>query len=771
MVAAPDNLPADLTSFVGRRQEITEVRQLLATTRLVTLTGVGGVGKTRLALRVARDVRRAFADGVFLVELAALQDPALLPHALIEVLKIPEQSARAPMAVLGDYLRHRQVLLVLDGCEHLLEAAARLSDTLLRSAADLRILATSRQALMIDGEHVHHVAPLPVPDPEVPVAGPGTQYPALALFAERAAAVVPGFKITPDNEEAITRLCRRLEGIPLAIELAAVRLRALTVHELADRLASRLDLLTGGSRTAPARHQTLTATIDWSYDLCTPTEQTLWARASIFAGSFTLEAVEGVCTDDSLPPAAVLDAVTSLTSKSIFAREEHGRRVRFRMLETIREYGQARLQETGTELALRRRHRDWYLRLVERGTAEWVGPMQEEWATTLQLEHANLRTALEFCLSQPEEVRIGLHMAGLPWFLQLALGSMTESRHWLERALQLDTEPSVERARALCTLGFIALNQGDPAAGAILEEGHALARQTHDKAVFGYALHGLGVHAMFNGDVAGAVQLFHEALDTYERADVPADPTIRLKITLSTAYLFQDDLDEAFRLLQEARSRCEQRGDRLFLSYALWGIGFVKFARGELDEAAAHLREALRMKRPLRDNIGLAFTLDLLAWTTVAKGEGERAAVLLGGASQLWQSLGAQLFGSKELMARREQFEDEARRLIGDKAFDAAFVRGSELAIDEILAFACQEKRPAIPQQPRRAAAVITRREREIAELVASGLSNKEIAASLVISPRTAEGHVEHILAKLGFNSRAQIAAWVAAQRPPEKSS
>jgi non-specific serine/threonine protein kinase len=764
---AANNLPADLTSFVARRAEAAQIRQLLATSRLVTLVGVGGVGKTRLALHTARDVQRAFPDGVFLVELAALKDPVLLPHTVIHALAIPEQSSRAPMNILADYLRHRQILLVLDNCEHLLESAAELTAALLRSAPGLRILATSRQGLRVPGEHIMPVPTLPLPASDVRLApGLATQYAALALFAERAAAVVPGFGITAENEAAVLRLCERLEGIPLAIELAVVRLRVLRVADLAARLDRRFQMLTEGSRTAPERHQTLRAAIDWSFDLCTPAEQLLWARASVFAGSFDLEAMEAICADGMLPPEAILDTVAGLTDKSILIREEHAGHVRFRMLETLREYGQAHLREHGTEPALKQRHRDWYVRFVEEASAEWFGPRQEGWSARLQLEHANLRMALEFCLAQPGQVRIGLHLAGIPWFLWVACGFLTEGRYWLDRALSLDTDPCPERAWALGTDGYIAVLQGDlEAGGAVLEECRSLALELDDPAALAYATHLLGLCAMFKDDLARAVELFLEGLARYEATDVPHDYPNSLRIALATTYLLQNDVDQAFDVVRDVHRRCEQRGERWLLSYAIWGLGFVALARGQLEQADVHLRDSLRIKRFFHDTLGLAFALDVLAWTAAARGEGERAAVLLGGASQLWQTFGAQLFGSKHLMTRREQFEEQARQIIGDHAFDAAFARGNDLTVDETLTYALQERVSTAPTQSRRAVTELTRREREIADLVADGMSNKEIASTLVISFRTAEGHVEHILTKLGFTSRAQIAAWVTGQR------
>jgi DNA-binding CsgD family transcriptional regulator len=436
------------------------------------------------------------------------------------------------------------------------------------------------------------------------------------------------------------------------------------------------------------------------------------------------------------------------------------------MLETIREYGQARLRESGTEPALKQRHRNWYVRLVEEASAEWFGPRQEGWSTRLLLEHANLRIALEFCLAQPDQMRIGLHLAGIPWFLWVACGLLTEGRYWLDRALSLDTDPNPERAWALGTDGYIAVLQGDlEAGGAVLEECRSLALELDDPAALAYAAHLLGLCAMFKDDLAGAVELLLEGLARYEATDVTHDYPNGLRMQLATTYLLQNDVDQACDVVRDVHRRCEQSGERWLLSYAIWGLGFVALARGQLDQADVHLRDSLRIKRFFHDTLGLALALDVLAWTAAARGEGERAAVLLGGASQLWRTFGAQLFGSKHLMTRREQFEEQARQIMGNHAFDAAFARGSDLTVDETLTYALQERVSTAPTQSRRAATELTRREREIADLVADGMSNKEIASTLVISFRTAEGHVEHILTKLGFTSRAQIAAWVTGQR------
>ena len=762
-----DDLPADLTSFVGRRQEMADVRQLLSRFRIVTLTGLGGVGKTRLAMRVSRELRKAFPNGTWLVELAALQDPALLPQNVINALHIPEASARAPITVLTEYLRHQQMLLVLDNCEHLLEACAVLIDAVLRAAAEVRVLATSRQALGVPGEALFVVPPLPVPEPDAVLsAGAAVQYPAMALFAERGSAVVREFAITTGNQAAVARLCQRLEGIPLAIELAAARLRVLPVADLAARLDNRFELLTKGSSSGPARHRTLQATIDWSYELCTPAEQTLWARTSVFAGSFDLDGAQAVCSDTRLPPRAILDTVAGLVDKSIVVREERAGQVRFRLLETIREYGQAKLHASGGVRALRQRHREWYAHLIDAVAAEWFGPRQQEWLIRLQLEYPNLRTALEFCVAEPGQTRAGFHLAGIPWFLWTACGFLAEGRYWLDRLLALDTDPNLDRAQALGTGGYVAALQGDQSAAAVmLEESKLLARRLGDPRAQAYATHVLGLSAMFNGDLEHASTLLEEALLTYAAVGAPDHLTGSLRIALGTCYLFQEDLERAVAHFTECRSRCEQREERWLLSYVFWGLGFVELSRGELEPAAAHARESLRIKRFFHDTLGLSMALDLLAWIMAAQGAGERAAVLLGAAARLWRTFGLQLFGSKHFIARREQSTEQAHRALGDRAFEAALARGRELPLDKALAFALDERPTAAATPPRSGATTLTRREKEIADLVANGLSNKEIAAKLVISLRTAEGHVEHILAKLGFTSRAQIAAWGAEQR------
>ncbi|HVE27167.1 MAG TPA: AAA family ATPase, partial [Sporichthya sp.] len=455
---APRGLPSGLTTFVGREPEVTDVCAALRSGRLVTLTGPGGVGKTRVAARAASDVASWFADGVHMFELASLREARLLAQTLVDGLGLADRGVTLePVRALAQYVREQQLLLVLDNCEHLREAAAELVSLLLRDSPHLRVLITSRQALGVPGERIVNVPPLPLPGEADQVAGDS---PALELFRDRASAVLPGFRITPANRADVVALCRQLDGLPLAIELAAARLRVLSLRDLVDRLGGHLNLLADRGRATDERHRTIEATMAWSFELCSEPEQALWARASVFAGSFDLDAAVGVCADEQLPADAVLDHVAALVDKSILLSEESEGHVRFRMLETVRQFGLARL--TPDQLrAGRSRHCAWYADLTGRLAQEWFGPDQPEWRGRMRREHANLRTALEFGVSDPSAGDTALRLIGVPWFLWAVPFSLIEHRHWLDGVLAATAPDSPHRAPALATAGIVAALQGD----------------------------------------------------------------------------------------------------------------------------------------------------------------------------------------------------------------------------------------------------------------------------------------------------------------------
>lgn len=746
-------LPAEVTSFVGRRHEVAEVKQLLSKARAVTLTGVGGVGKTRLALRVAADVCRAFPDGVWLVELAEVDGPELVVQSIVESLEIRDRSLRPPIDVLAEHLRDLHALLILDNCEHVLHECAVVADQLLRAAPDLRILATSRQSLGIAGEQI-----LPVPALQLPLTDNSrlpaeslTRFDAVRLFAERAQAVLPAFAVTEDNRDAVLRICQRLDGMPLGIELAAVRLRALSVEELLARLDDRFRLLTAGSRAVLPRHQTLRALIDWSHALCTERERQMWARVSVFAGGLDLAAAEAVCSGDGIAPEDVVDLIIGLVDKSVLIREEDGRGVRYRLLDTIRDYGREQLAESGEEATLQRRHRDYFRDLAAQARARLFGPSQVAWFTRLQQEHANLRGALEYSFGNPAEARTGLAMAAdllYHWITSYYLG---EGRGWLERGLAADTGPSEVRARALWSDSWLAIIQADIAtARARLEECSTLGNQS------GYIALYSGMIAMYQGASESAVTLYEEALAQHRARQDPVGEALTL-IRLSLAHSFLGNAALAVSLGEECLAVCEAHGEGWHRAYTMMALGVEVWRQGDTQRATALEKESLVFNRALGDSLGVGINLEVLAWIAATEARHQRAARLLGALQTIWHSAGATLSGYGHMVAYHDECVVTTREALGEAAFRTTFEKGAGLPYDEALAYALEEDQPAEEVEP----SPLTRRETEIAQLVAQGLSNKDIAATLVIAQRTAEGHIEHILRKLDFHSRAQIAAWV----------
>ncbi|MEU4424888.1 LuxR C-terminal-related transcriptional regulator [Actinoplanes sp. NPDC024001] len=722
------NLPAELSSFVDRGTERAELKRLLSAARLVTVTGIGGVGKTRTALRAAAEMRRAFPDGAWLVDLATLSGPGLLTETVAQTLGVQDQTTRPPADSLADYLAGRRLLLVLDTCEHLAAACATLVRTLLRTAPGLRVLATSRQPLGTDGEHLLALLPLPADA-------------AVTLFTERAAAA--GTTLTPTDHPTVAQLCERLDGIPLGIELAAVRTRALPLHQIADRAR---------------RHDALRAAIDGSHDLCTPAEQLLWARASVFAGTFDLDAARHVCTDDQLPADDLIDVITGLVDKSVLHRDAD----RYRLLDTLRDYGLDQLRAAGAETTLRCRHRDHYLTLARHFDATWCGPDQARWCTRLTREHPNLRAALDFSLTEPGQQQAGLELAAALLYFWMACGHPREGRHYLDHALTLDDTPTPTRTRALWICAWICALQGDMAAA---EHRLAQARPHADTTATGWITYISSAIAAFSGDPHRALALAEESAALHRNGGDPGTGLLVAYAAQSIALAFLGEHDRAVTVTDHYRALCHQHHEHWARSYAHWARAIADLGRGDPATAVQHARDALRFKRQLGDHGGCAMAVDVLATAAATLGDATRAARLIGVAHRLWETVGLPQLGSPDLSATRVWTEQQARDTLGPRRFDTALTAGLTDDLTTGIAYALDEPAPHHPAGDHDWAPLTTR-EREVAALVADGLTNQQIADRLLISRRTANTHLEHILTKLDFSARTQIAAWVAARRP-----
>ncbi|MGV9947589.1 protein kinase domain-containing protein [Rhodococcus aetherivorans] len=758
-------LPLELTSFIGRRTELTEAKRLLSRSRLVTLTGIGGVGKTRLALRVATNTRRGFADGARLVELGDLRDGSLVGEVVAAGLGIRNRSPK-PLQTLVEFLAARQMLLVLDNCEQVVDAAADLIETLLRTCPGLRILATSREILDVPGEAVLRVQPLTVPETDRQPSLKGLpSYDAVTLFAERAAAAVPSFEVTADNAGTVARICARLDGLPLAIELAAARLRTMSPDQILQRLTNRYALLTRGSRSAPTRQQTLRWSIDWSYELCSPAEQQLWARLSVFAGSFELDAAEQVCMYDA-EPADLADLVASLVDKSILIRGDSGAMVRFRMLETLRDYGRDKLEQAGALVNLRRRHRSWYRQLALDAESGWISPLQLGWLSRLEREQSNLREAMEFSLPEADDAsaQAGLEIVTALFPFWLSRGLLREGRRWLDRALTLrDEQDTALRVKVLYSASILASRHEDlERAAALTEEGRVLA-EAHGSALDRALMqHAAGVHALHSGHPERAVGSFTAALDVLRGARSLLAYITTLH-ALGLAHEILGHAEDAAGCLEEAIRIAESHGESVSCGRSALTLGLVRWREGDRDRAVMLLRKGLELARLVDDPFGATWCLEILAWISSHENRFHRAAVLMAAAEVLRRRVGTSIVQIPDLTESHEECERITRRSLGPRAFAAAsregealgFAAGAAYALDEQASTASPHVGPAT---------VLTKRERQVVDLVAQGLTNRAIAARLVISPRTVQSHVEHVLTKLDISSRTQIAAWTAGQ-------
>ncbi len=778
---AGGNLPVELTSFVGRRRELAEVKRLLGGSRLLTLTGVGGTGKTRLAIRGSAQLRRAFPDGVWFVDLTALRvpelpilevrDPDMLAYLMMVALGLREQpGAGSPTEQLIGHLADRQTLLVLDNCEHLLPTSAVLAETLLMGCPRLRILATSREPLLVAGEVIFPVPPLPAPElGQGPVVAAVSRFEAVELFVARARAVMATFALTEENAGTVGELCRRLDGLPLAIELAAARIRVLVPGQILDRLTERFAVLGRGSRGAPERQQTLRACAEWSFDLCSKPERILWRRMSVFVGGCELEAVEGVCADSVLPAEDLLDLVADLVDKSILIGENTGGMFRYRMLEILRDYGQDRLTEAGEREELRRRHSDWYTDLAGRFEADLISSRQLEWLARVDRELPNLRAALDHSLATPGRIEAALTIPASLFLYWTLRGLHNEGRSWADQALDGPADPTTTRLRALYTSAGLSVMQGDlPAARERVRQGYEIAARRGDPRAYAFADAIRGVTEI-GGDLAEAERAWQRAVAWFATDPQEEDLAWRVKTLagLAIAKAMRGDAAGAAACHEAILAICQPRDETWYAGISLWSLGFGLWKQGDVPGAAARLRAGLLALRKVNDTVGTAWFMDGLAWVASHEGRHEYAATLLGATTRLAHTIGAPPAFFPEWATYHGQCEQRARAALGDQTYRAVFTSGENLPLEEAIAYALDEpSSPAAAAPPATdASATLTRRERQVAALVAAGLSNKEIAAELVISQRTAESHIEHILNKLGVANRTQVAAWVAAQR------
>ncbi|WP_307797337.1 LuxR C-terminal-related transcriptional regulator [Actinomadura barringtoniae] len=748
-----------MTSFIGRKDELGEVAQALERSRLITLCGVGGVGKTRLALRAAAQVETAFPDGVWLAELSALREPAMLARRVAEAMRLPDLAAGDPLDLLAEHLADRRLLLILDTCEHLPDACAMLAEVLLRAAPGLRIVATSREPLDVLGEHVVRVAPLAAPTPDAAetddadgVAGVD-DFDAVALFLDRAALTIPRRALDDLDRRSVASLCHRLDGIPLAIELAAVRLRTMSLEQILERLHDRFKLL-GAARGRQDRQQTLRATVEWSHHLCGPDERLLWARLAAFPGGFDLIAAEAVCADEIMPGDVLADTIGRLVDKSIVQYERDTGR--YRMLDTIREFGLEELELLGGREELSRRHRDHYLALAESAMAEGIGPRQLAWIHRIRREHHNVRVALDYSMSTPGEQGTGLRMARTLHPYWVYRGLFGEGRDWLSRGLAAYPERDLERCNGLIVGAIMHALLGEiRVAETLLNEADLIAHRYDDDYLRARMLLASGITTFCAGEEE-SLPLLEAARESFLRVGFRSPYDLACFPHLVALQLYGGDLDSALATCESGIAVCDSTGETMIRKFIVLSRSLVRLLRGDLEGASRDARDGLEDKAEDDDLLSIAVALDSIAGVVAAQGDNYRATVLGGAANSMWKMIRSPMLGPSYAELRKVSLQAAMAPLTEAERAEA-IARGAAMTIAEAVAEARSTGKPG---EPAKSDSPLSKRELEVAGLVAEGLTNREIAERLVVAKRTVDSHIEHILAKLGFTSRTQIAVW-----------
>ncbi len=753
-----NNLPLQVSSFVGREREIARVGELLADHRLLTLTGPGGSGKTRLALAVASEVLGGFEDGVWLVELASLSDPDLVPQAVASVLGVREVPGSPLADSLCLHLGSRGVLLVLDNCEHLVGACATLAEALLHSCPNLRILATSREALGVAGESLFAVPPLSLPDPRrLPALESLPRYEATRLFVERAAALKHDFSLTTGNAMAVAQVCYRLDGIPLAIELAAARVRVLSVEQISSRLDDSFRLLTGGSRSALAHQRTLRTAMDWSHDLLSEEERAMLRRLSVFAGGFKLEAAETVGEGEGIEGGEVLDLLSTLVDKSLVLFEEQDEEARYRLLETVRQYGQEKLEESGEAGKARSRHAAWNLALAEEAEPELKGARQLMWLERLEGEHDNLRAAMRWLLGEGESERVA-RLGWALWLFWWIRGFFSEGRGWMEEALAKGgAMPASARAKTLFVAGTMATGQADfRSAEPLLEESLGSFRGLGDKRGAAYALGSIGIAAIGQGQQGRAIALHEESADLF--LEVGDNWAAATEFCFSAAgYFKRGDHVRAQQLAERGLALARETGDRAGTSAALYILATVAHASEDHERASGLFEEGLELTAEVGDQANVAYCLEGLATVAASEGGVERAARLWGAAEALLEEIEATAYPHAPDPSVHEARVSAARSQLDDAAWEAAWAEGRAMTPEEAIEYALEP--PAMPEEettPTDYPAGLSAREVEVLRLVAQGMTNPRIAEALFISPRTVDAHMRSVYHKTGSSTRVE---------------